>query len=162
MTGNNAQRWRARYPTDRARVVKLVDTRDLKSLGAIRAGSTPAPGTKTSTVESNLPMTPQDGTIRSVVSVEFSWPGVCPARIDQEFVDPLEHHLMSLPGVSRITSIAHEGAARVEVGSEPTADPGVVLAGVEEAVARIKPHLPANARLRVELIDEDDCEPNCR
>ena len=28
-----------------ARVVKLVDTRDLKSLGAIRAGSTPAPGT---------------------------------------------------------------------------------------------------------------------
>ena len=28
-----------------ARVVKLVDTRDLKSLGAIHAGSTPAPGT---------------------------------------------------------------------------------------------------------------------
>src|SRR3954466_10211654 len=31
-----------------ARVVKLVDTRDLKSLGASHAGSIPAPGTKVS------------------------------------------------------------------------------------------------------------------
>ncbi len=34
---------------NRARVVEPVDTRDLKSLGLSRAGSTPAPGTTIST-----------------------------------------------------------------------------------------------------------------
>src|SRR3954469_7751046 len=41
----------------RARVVKLVDTRDLKSLGASHAGSIPAPGTNVVTVESIQPAT---------------------------------------------------------------------------------------------------------
>src|SRR3954468_12144262 len=40
-----------------ARVVKLVDTRDLKSLGASHAGSIPAPGTNVVTVESIQPAT---------------------------------------------------------------------------------------------------------
>ena len=43
--GQQATVRRARYATAVARVVKLVDTRDLKSLGEIHAGSTPAPGT---------------------------------------------------------------------------------------------------------------------
>lgn len=105
-------------------------------------------------------MTAQDSTSRFGVSVELSSPGVCPDRIEQEFVVPLERHLTSLQAVSSITTLAHEGAGRIHVESEPTADPAVVLADVEEAIARIKPDLPANARLRVELIDEDDCESN--
>ncbi len=40
-------------PLPSAQVVELVDTRDLKSLGATRAGSSPALGTKSATLEAH-------------------------------------------------------------------------------------------------------------
>lgn len=68
---------------------------------------------------------------------------------------------MAVEGVTGITAFAREGFGRFEVSVDPTAD-AALLADVEEAVCCVEAELPANARVRVELLDDDDCESERR
>ena len=51
--------------------------------------------------------------------------------------------------------MATEGSGRVEIQLEATADGATVLVDVGEAVQRIAPYLPQEARTLVELLDDD-------
>lgn len=103
-------------------------------------------------------MTTQGESCRRFVSIALSAPGTCAQRIDEGFLIPMERRLMRTESVTSINASAGEGFGRLEVRVEPTADVAAVLADVEEAVRCLETHLPANARLRVELLDDGDCE----
>lgn len=100
-------------------------------------------------------MTTQDDTGRRFVSIALSLPGTCPQRIEQSFSIPLERRLMRVESVTSIDVLVTAGSARVEVRMEPTTDAAVVLADVEDAVRCVEADLPVNARLLVELLDDE-------
>lgn len=107
-------------------------------------------------------MTIPGDTCRRFVSIALSLPGICPQRLEQDFLIPLERRLMPLESVTTINALAWAGSGRVEVRMEPTSDVAVVLADVEAALRCVEADLPANARLRVELLDDDDCDSERR
>lgn len=102
-------------------------------------------------------MTTQGDSCPRLVSIALAAPGICPQRIEQDFLIPLERRLMCTESVTSINALATEGFGRLEVWVEPTADVPPVLADVEKAVRCVE-DLPANARLLVEVLDDGDCQ----
>ena len=94
------------------------------------------------------------------VSVRVSWPGASATDIEDSIIDALEPQLRFLDGVDKITSVAREGVASINVGFVPATDMQKALADAQQAVDSITT-LPQDSEKPVirRISRYDGCSP---
>ncbi|MCF6198997.1 MAG: efflux RND transporter permease subunit, partial [Hyphomicrobiaceae bacterium] len=68
------------------------------------------------------------------VSVKVSWPGASATDIEDSIINALEPQLRFLDGVDKITSVAREGVASINIGFVPATNMQKALADAQQAV----------------------------
>ncbi|MCB9700411.1 MAG: efflux RND transporter permease subunit [Myxococcales bacterium] len=83
-----------------------------------------------------------------VISISVPYPGASPAEVETGIILAMEEAVRGLDGVKRVTSVASEGSARVNVELTIEADPTKALSDVKGAVDRVT-SLPKDAERAV-------------